>query len=194
MAEESAGPATNRYNEPVVDPTKNVQDFLYAAIQRQDDLREAEARHWRELANLRAEHTREMRRAETDRINAIRAVDVGAVNRAAEVAATQATTLAAQVAVSAETLRAQVASTAAAGSAALATALEPINASIADLRKAQYEAQGKTAQVVDTRAETGEARGRGGSVALWVGLGISAFVAFLTVIGLIITLIVTLKP
>lgn len=33
------GPATDRYNEPVIDPTKNVLDLVEAAINRQDDLR-----------------------------------------------------------------------------------------------------------------------------------------------------------
>ena len=81
----------------------------------------------------------------------IRAVDVGAVNRAAEVSATQAQTLATQVAVSAETLCTQVAAAATAASTALSAALEPIQKDIADLRRAQYEAQGQKTQVVETR-------------------------------------------
>lgn len=58
------GPATDRYNEPVVDPTKNVLDLVTAAIQRQDDLRDAEARHLKEILDLRAEFSREIRQAE----------------------------------------------------------------------------------------------------------------------------------
>jgi phage-related protein len=42
----SAGPSTDRFNDPVVDPTKNVLDLVTAAIQRQDDLRAAEAARW----------------------------------------------------------------------------------------------------------------------------------------------------
>jgi hypothetical protein len=134
-----------------VDPTKNVLDLVSAAMQRQDDLRaiefkrqddlrESESRHVREIGDLRSHYTAELRKAETARIDAIRAVDVGAVQRAAEVSAQQATTLAAQVALSAEAVR-----------VALAAAMEPIQKDIADLRRAQYEAQGVKTQTGDTR-------------------------------------------
>jgi hypothetical protein len=147
----SVGPSVDRYGVPVADPTANVLDLVNAAIRRQDDLRGLEAQHLRELANLRAHYDERLRAAETARIDAIRAVDVGAVNRAAEVSATQAQTLATQVTVSAETLRTQVAAAATAASTALSAALEPIQKDIADLRRAQYEAQGQKTQVVETR-------------------------------------------
>lgn len=145
------GLGVDAQGSPVIDPTKNVLDLVSAAIQRQDDLRESDRRHFRELAGLRADYDEKLRRAETARIDAIRAVDVGAVNRAAEVSAQQATTLAAQVATSAETLRTQVAAAASQAQAQLAAALEPIQKDIADLRRAQYEAQGVKANVGDSR-------------------------------------------
>jgi hypothetical protein len=148
---QSPGPSVDRYGSPVIDPTKNVLDLVAAAIERQDDLRGLESNHLRELADLRAHYDHRLREAETARIDAIRAVDVGAVNRAAEVSATQAQTLATQVTVSAETLRTQVAAAATAASTALSAALEPIQKDIADLRRAQYEAQGQKTQVVETR-------------------------------------------
>jgi hypothetical protein len=147
----SLGPSVDRFGTPVTDPTRNVLDLISSAIERQDDLRGLESQHLRELANLRAQYDERLRHAETARIDAIRAVDVGAVNRAAEVSATQAQTLATQVAVSAETLRTQVAAAATAASTALSAALEPIQKDIADLRRAQYEAQGQKTQVVETR-------------------------------------------
>ncbi len=147
----SPGPGVDQYGQPVVDPTRNVLDLVSAAIERQDDLREMESTHLRELADLRAHYDARLREAETARIDAIRAVDVGAVNRAAEVSAAQAQTLATQVTVSAETLRTQVAAAATAASTALSAALEPIQKDIADLRRAQYEAQGQKTQVVETR-------------------------------------------
>lgn len=140
---------------PVVDPTKNVLDLVAAAISRQDDLRALTDRGLRELIEMNKTHASELRSAEAKRIDAIRAVDVGAVNRAAEVSAQQATTLAAQVAQSAETLRTQVAAAATAATVALAAALEPIQKDIADLRRAQYEAQGKQGQTADTRLNVG---------------------------------------
>jgi hypothetical protein len=170
---------------PVVDPTRNVLDLVAAGNRRQDDLRQVEASHVREIIALRAEervkelvalermeeiraaHALELRKAEAARIDAIRAVDVGAVQQAAEVQATQATTLAAQVATSAETLRTQVAAAASAATIALAAALEPVQKDIADLRRAQYEAQGQKTQVIERHSA-------GASTGLWVGLAISA--------------------
>jgi hypothetical protein len=151
----SPGPSTDRDNRPVVDPTRNVLDLVDAAVKRQDDLRDMEGKHRDQLDVIRAQHNRELREAESARIDAIRAVDVGAVNRAAEVAATQALTLATQVATSAETLRTQVQAAATASTVALAAALEPVQKDIADLRRAQYEAQGQKAQVVEAREGIG---------------------------------------
>lgn len=155
----SEGPATDSQNVPVIDPTANVRELVEAAIQRQDDLRRVEAEHIREIIQLRAfiaevrdKHASELRSAEAQRIDAIRAVDVGNVSRAAEVQAAQAATLAAQVSTSAETLRNQVAAAASAQSIALTAALEPIIKDIADLRRAQYEALGQKAQVVEGRS------------------------------------------
>jgi hypothetical protein len=127
---------------PVIDPTQNVLDLVDAAIRRQDDLREVEAQHIREILNLRAEYDRELREAESNRIDAIRAVDVGAVNRAAEVAATQATVLAAQLSATADASR-----------TGLVAALEPIQKDIQELRKAQYEIAGAKANVGEARQE-----------------------------------------
>lgn len=132
------------------DPSPNVLDLVEAATQRQDDLRDMESAHLRELLGLRGEHYKDLRVAETARIDAIRAVDVGAVNRAAEVAATQATTLATQVAVSAETLRTQVAAAASAATIALAAALEPVQKDIQELRRNMYENQGGKMEKVET--------------------------------------------
>jgi hypothetical protein len=132
-----------------------------AAIRRQDDLREMQARyisqigemrenHARYITELRAQYATELRLAETARIDAIRTVDVSAVNRAAEVSATQAATLATQVATSAEALRGQVEAARQQTATALAAALEPIQKDIQDLRRAQYEAQGQKTQVVES--------------------------------------------
>jgi hypothetical protein len=161
---------------PVVDPTQNVLDLVGAAIKRQDDLRESESRHLREVADLRAHYLSELRTAETARIDAIRAVDIGAVNRAAEVSAQQAQTLAAQVANSAETLRTQVQAAATAATVALAAALEPIQKDIADLRRAQYEAQGQKTQVIESRGVSGAVMG-----VVSAGIAIIAIIASVAV-------------
>ena len=122
------------------DPTKNVESLVEAAMRRQDDLREMESRHVRELLELRGLHYQELRKAEADRIDAIQARSDLTVQRAAEVQATQASTLAAQVTATADAFR-----------ALMGAELAPVKASIEDLRRAQYEAQGQKAQVVETR-------------------------------------------
>lgn len=183
VAEPGAG--VDSKGQPVLDPTKNVLDLVEAAIKRQDDLRQMEALHQREIGDLRHEYEAELRKAETARIDAIRAVDVGAVNRAAEVSATQAATLASQVATSAETLRAQVAAAAQAATTALAAALEPIQKDIADLRKTQYEQAGQKAQTIES----------GTGSRAWIGLAIAGVAAlsafFLGVTGIVITLVLS---
>jgi hypothetical protein len=122
------------------DPTKNVETLVDTSDRRQDDLREASVGALRREMELRASYEDKLRKAESDRINAIRSVDVGNVAAAAQVAETRANTLAQQVITTADAFR-----------AAMAAALEPIQKSIEDLRRAQYEAQGQKSQVSDTR-------------------------------------------
>ena len=170
------GPAVDREGRPAIDPTDNVRMLTEAAVERLDDLRaaeirynEAEVRHLREVMEVRAVHSRELRIIESERINAIRAVDVGAVQRAAEVAAAQA-----------DAIRNQLAVTATAAQTSLAAALDPIQKDIADLRRAQYEAQGKQGQVVESR------QGVSASAALLFG----AIAAGSTIIGLLVAVAV----
>jgi hypothetical protein len=173
------GPGVDAEGRPVIDPTQNVLDLVDAAIRRQDDLREAESRHVREVAALHVSYGEklrlvetELRTAESRRIDAIRAVDVAAVQRTAEVAG-----------VTAETLRANVAATATAAATALANALEPILKSIADLQRAQYETQGGRAQVVEQRDIRGETRLNWGAV---LGAVSVALVLIFGVIGVVL--------
>ena len=175
-----SSPGVDWYGPTTVEPSKNVTDLVAAAIQRQDDLRAMEARHLRELADLRATYDQRLREAESARIDAIRAVDVGAVNRAAEVSAAQAQTLANQVSVSAETLRTQVAAAATAASTALAAALGPIQKDIADLRRAQYEAQGQKTQVVEARDVTTASRLNVNTVMAVISVLIAAAIVYAT--------------
>jgi hypothetical protein len=173
-AERGGGPAPPWWT----DPTENVISLVDAAMKRQDDLREMQVRYVAQIGQMRENHAtyvaemrsryeRQLREAESGRIDAIRAVDVGAVNRAAEVQATQANTLAAQVVTTADAFR-----------ASLASALAPIQASIEDLRRAQYEAQGQKTQVVEARDVRGETR-----------LNTSQLIAVLGLLAAAITLI-----
>jgi cobalamin biosynthesis Mg chelatase CobN len=190
------------------DPTKNVLDLVNAAIARVDDLRESETRHQTEVARLLTDRVESMMAAESHRIDAIRAVDVDAVQKASMAAATQAQTLASQVAQAAEAMRTQVAATAQAAATALsqaaeamrtqiaavtvaaANSLEPIIKDVAELRRAQYEAQGQKTQIVETQA-------KGGSASNWMGLAVAACVGLLSVllaVGAIVISVLAHKP
>jgi hypothetical protein len=168
------GPGVDASGRPVIDPTENVLQLVEAANRRQDDLRAAESRHIAEMVRqLEArierdwQRARELRDAEKERIDAIRAVDVAAVQTATAAADARAATLAAQVSMSAEAVRIN-----------LAAALDPLQKDIADLRRAQYEAQGVKAQGVEAR----------GSNQWVVGFALSAFVALIAVVSLAIVI------
>lgn len=175
----------------IIDPTQNVKDLTEAAVKRLDDLRETDSGHQVTLlqtivrnlentATLRADYDEKLRDAESKRIDAIRAVDVGAVQRAAEVSAAQAQTLAVQVATSAETLRTQVAAAAIASATALAAALDPIQKDIADLRRAQYEAQGQKTQVVEGRSSNS-------ATLTTIGVASTFIMMVIAIVGFILT-------
>ena len=145
------GPGVDRLGQAVVDPTQNVLDLVEAAIQRQDDLRNKDSEHLKEMMDLRAQYDEKLRNAETARIDAIRAVDQGNVTRASEVAAAQANTLATQLQTSAEALRAQVEATRITTADTLAAALQPIQNDVAVLREVQFRQQGEKAQATEGR-------------------------------------------
>jgi hypothetical protein len=130
-----------------VDPTENVTALVEAGMKRQDDLREKDAQHIKELMVLEAAHARELRVAESARIDAIRAVDAQAVQRAAEVAGEAVQTLAAQVPITAEAVR-----------TSLAAALDPILKDVQELRRVQYEQQGQKAATTEQRTEHVDSR------------------------------------
>lgn len=159
-AGQSAGPSVDRQGAPVIDPTENVLALVAAQVkraddlmlafekligeknQRQDDLRNMESKHIREVADLTRSYEAQLRDKETQRLDAIRQVDVGAVGKASEVQATVATTL-----------QAQVERTAAAAAATLNTTVEPILAAVAELRRYQFEQQGQRAQQQESRVD-----------------------------------------
>lgn len=80
----------------------------------------------------------------------------------------------------------QVAAAATASTVALAAALEPIIKDIADLRRAQYEAQGQKTQVVETQSASTDQRG-GNTFAIAVIGSIVGAVGL--VAGLILTIV-----
>jgi hypothetical protein len=162
------GAGVDSAGNPVLDPTKNVLDLVDAAMRRQDDLREMESAHIREILTIRGEFMEQLRRAEAARLDSIRAVDQSAVQRAAEVQATQASALAAQVVATADAFR-----------VSLAAALEPIVKDIADLRKTQYEQAGQKSQVTERRLSSASVLG-------WIVAGVS-FLGFIVILANVLT-------
>lgn len=175
------GPATDASNMAVFDPSKNVRDLVDKEAQRQDDLRQLEAAHMREIVAMRDEHAKELRTAEAGRLDAINEKNSQAVQQAAVVQDTRATALASQVADAAEAMRSQVSNTAEAAANALATALAPIIASIEQLRAAMWQEQGQKTQVVETQA-------RGANSGLWWGVTIAAVFGLLMFVLAAVTL------
>lgn len=157
----SIGPSTDRHNDPVIDPTKNVLDLVESAIKRQDDLRTMQALHTEEMASLRATYDEKLAAKESQRIDAIRAVDVAASQQATKDAEVRASALAKQVSDAAEQQRNQVAAAAQAQATSLAAALVPIQERLAELTRLQYEQQGQKAQVQESRDVGAERRDQG---------------------------------
>jgi len=164
----SPGPAVDRTGQPVQDPSPNVLDLVEAGLKRQDDLREADARHNREVAKIRHDYEIQLRKAdryeagvrskyedrlrekETQRLDAIRAVDVANVESARVVAEARANTLATQQQASADALRNQVEQARITTADALAQALAPLQKSVEDLRQTQYQQQGEKSSKVES--------------------------------------------
>jgi hypothetical protein len=142
-------------SDVLADPTQNVRELFEAGMQRQDDLRELTAHytellatirqaHINEVSDLRHRYEAELRASETKRLDSIRQVDQAQVQRTADVQTAAAATLAGQVVAMAEAVR--ITSKA---------DLEPIQKSIDDLRKAQYEQAGSRQQVGESRLNYG---------------------------------------
>jgi hypothetical protein len=121
----------------------NVREMLHDAVNRQDDLRDAETRRVNELICLRDKFQDKLDVAEAKRIDAIRAVDVNAVTVANDKSIAQAAVLARQVTESAETLRKLVESTASTAAAQLVQLITPITERLGKLEQYQFKGEGR---------------------------------------------------
>lgn len=193
---------------PAIDPTKNVLDLVDASVRRINDLMELQVKrfndlsnldsadtrgllalqmaHTKEIADLRAENQIRVEQKESQRIDANREVDMAANLSDRAAADVRANTLAATVANSAEAMRAQVAVAASAASDNLDRRLDPIQKSIEEIRRFQYEAQGGHAQTVETKTET---HAKSSNLGLWVGIGSAVLIGLLNLILVVVGLI-----
>ncbi len=143
----------------VIDPTENVKDLSKAANERQDDLRDADRRFFQSqidnltmLMRVNEEHHKELRSEEAKRLDEKRQVDVLAATTATDRQLQAIQVLAATTQANADTLRAAVANTATTIAAQTAATIGAIVERIANLEKAQYTGQGRSA-VSDPRLD-----------------------------------------
>jgi hypothetical protein len=199
MTKPAPGVGVDAAGNPVIDPTKNVEDIVVAAVRRLDDLRNSEAdrargdivhireivrleqKHQSEMRESDRKHSRELRELETKRLDAVRLVDVGAVQTAAAAAEARAAALGQQVAAAAEAMRATAEATRLTASETLTSTVRPLADAIALLQQAQYQTVGQRQQVVETREGRGEAR-------LNIGAIFGAIAVLISLIGLIVLL------
>lgn len=204
---------------PAVDPTENVLALVRAAERRQDDLRTAakdlyesrsacakeigtmRAEYQNELRKLDAAHQTELRKAESERLNSIRQVDREEVSKTAVSANTAITTLAKQTTDLQTTLQKQVADTALAVEQRQSAQYSDTNKRLSALELSSSEGKGKQTIADPALADMAEeiralrmaqtvTIGKGqGSQAVW-----GYVVGAIGVIGIIITIISTLRP
>ena len=67
----------------------------------------------------------------------------------------------------------------------MAAALEPVQKDIADLRRAQYEAQGQKTQVVEAHAS-------GASSGMWIGVIVAGMALLVSVAAVAVAVAITL--
>ena len=150
----SEGPAIDRTGAPVVDPSRNVLDLVDAAIRRQDDM--AELRTGMSVAE--AEHLREIMRLRADH-NAMM------IER-------ETTRI--------DAIRATDADAVKTATKALNVLLDSMRGDIADLRRAQYQAQGERTQSSDARATSTAVIG-------WIFGALGATIAIVSLVFALIT-------
>jgi hypothetical protein len=172
------GPGVDAVGNPVLDPTANVYALFDAGMKHQDEMRRADAAHFRELLDIFRANITNRLEGEAARVNSIRAVDVAQGQRSAEVAENRAAVLAAQVQSTADAL-----------AKSLTTALEPIHTSLAELQRALYQQQG----VKETTSESSQsAQAKGANIGMWVGIAVAVLgtlaAAFMSVLAIGVTL------
>lgn len=171
MSDESNGRSVDSSGRTAIDPSKNVDSAIDAAIKRVDDLRDLahkrqddlrmadekfvdeKFKHVEFVALLRAEYDIRLDIAETNRLNALRAGDESTRVVDREKAATQAALLATAVSTTADTLRALVASKADDAAKDLNQRLNPIIEKIASLERAQFTGIGERRAMDPAQAE-----------------------------------------
>jgi hypothetical protein len=155
------GPATDRENKPVIDPTENVMKLVQASAKRADDLSLVESkwqRRWikselcrienlvtqqKEFSLMRASHQEALDEKESARIDSIRQVDREEVAKTAAQANLAIATLAKQTTDLATTLQTQVQSTASAAETRRTADMSEVNKRVSALELAGSASAGK---------------------------------------------------
>jgi phage shock protein A len=188
VAQSNQGPATDRHNAPVVDPTKNVNRAIKELRREHADAIRQATKALRREQQLHNKYAAVAAKAERRRVNAIHKSDVAAGVREAVAAAAVTQSLAKQVADTAEAMRSTTERERASTAVTLEQVVKPLRDGQTELTRAMWEgAGGKTAlgeQRLEARgAYTQTSQGRSNLIA-----AISVLVFFL---GIVVTLLVT---
>lgn len=191
----------------VIDPTKNVDALVRAAIDRVDDVAvermkriDAELKHLETIGNLRAEHANVIRNLDSDRLEKIRQVDVVASQIAYDRSQLAIQALATTAATTADTLRNAVTATAATLATQLTSIVAPLTDRVANLEKSSYEGKGRSGVTDPAYSElsskvdrllAGADRGGGkseGTASTWqiIALALAMLVAVLTIYAFLV--------
>ncbi len=153
-----------RANPPLIDPTANVLQLVAAAMQRQDDLRNAESGYRNALSDVRDKLGREIREAERNgqrdlalaesrRIDALIEAQDQRVTLASSKAELTAVALAERVDASARALAASVEASAKALAATVETTTARLSERIVPLEQFRYEFAGSRDQLSEGRKQ-----------------------------------------
>jgi hypothetical protein len=169
------GPSTDAQGRTAVDPTRNVKALSKSDTRRQDDLRHQDQLHIRAIAKLGRSHAKEIRTLESKRIDAILLNVADTARTTAAAAELRATALANQASITADAMRAQVAVVAQASNDTLDRRFGPIQNSIEEIRRFQFQSEGGKQQVVETRSTSTH-------WGVWVAIGVAVMVGMGTML------------
>jgi len=149
----SQGPATDRHNSPVVDPTKNVRKEFKSLRREQAEMTKAAVQALRREQKLHNKYGAIGAKAERRRVNAIHKADVAAGQREAVTAAAITAALAKQVADTAEAMRSTTERERASTAVTLEQVVKPLRDGQTELTRAMWEGAGGKQAIGEQRLE-----------------------------------------
>jgi hypothetical protein len=154
MSKSSNGPATDRHNAPVVDPTRNVTKAFKDLRREQYDALTQATKALRREQKLHQRYAEVAAKAERRRVNAIHKSDVAAGVREAVAAAAVTQSLAKQVADTAEAMRSTTERERASTAVTLEQVVKPLRDGQTELTRAMWEGAGGKVALSEQRLDS----------------------------------------